>query len=95
VKSYSGPLETETDESLEIYKTSILPKVLEWMSDDYIVYAPKLTRLRARPHSFVSNLSYWLFHDLLKCGPAEQVKAVSFHAAISQLKNLINILESK
>ncbi|CAL8115670.1 unnamed protein product [Orchesella dallaii] len=76
VKSCSGPLEAGAEESLEYIKNAVIPKIFEWMSDTYVVDPPKLTRLRARPHSFVSNSAYWLFYDLLKCGPAEQVKAI-------------------
>ncbi|ODN01750.1 putative tRNA (uracil-O(2)-)-methyltransferase [Orchesella cincta] len=76
VTPYLGPLETETDETFQIFKRSVVPKVLEWMSNAYVVDPPKLSRLRARPHSFVSNSIYWLFYDLIKSEPAEKVKSI-------------------
>lgn len=79
IKEFAGTLTTETDESLEFYANVVVPKIFDWMSNEYNAGLPKLSRQRARPLSYIQNSTYWYFYDFIKSGPAEYIKSVSEH----------------
>lgn len=68
----------QRDRRFLMYVKVIVPELVKWMSDDYLPGTPKLTRLRARPLSYVLNSQYWCFYDMIKSGPADYIKSVRF-----------------